>query len=138
MDLSEKFNINSHTITIVPRYAETDQAGVVHHTVYPIWLEMGRTELLRANGLAYSELEKDGTFFVVAELNIKYKKPALYDEKLELTTTCEKVTAAKVIHKYQLIRPQTNELLIEAKTTLACVDPTGKIQRMPEFMFPAN
>ena len=59
-----KNNIKSHTINIVPRYAETDQAGVVHHTVYPVWLEMGRTELLRANGLAYRDLEKKGTMFV--------------------------------------------------------------------------
>ncbi|MHC4372792.1 MAG: acyl-CoA thioesterase [Planctomycetota bacterium] len=50
--------IAEHTIPIVPRYSETDQAGVVHHTVYPVWFEMGRTELLRVNGLAYSELEK--------------------------------------------------------------------------------
>ena len=135
---SGKKNIKSHKIRIIPRYAETDQAGVVHHTVYPVWLEMGRTELLRANGLAYRDLEKQGTMFVVAEMTLKYKKPALYDETLELTTTCTKVTPAKIIHKYQLIRPQTNELLIEGQTTLACVDPTGKIQRMPEFMFPTD
>ena len=129
-------NIKSHTINIVPRYAETDQAGVVHHTVYPVWLEMGRTELLRANGLAYKDLEKKGTMFVVADMTLKYRKPALYDETLELTTTCAKVTAAKVIHKYELVRPKTKELLVQGQTTLACVDPTGKIQRMPEFMFP--
>jgi acyl-CoA thioester hydrolase len=136
MDSSEKFSVNSHKITITPRYAETDQAGVIHHTVYPVWFEMGRTELLRANGLAYSELEKKGTFFVVVELNIKYKKPALYDEKLELTTTCAQVTPAKVCHSYQLQRPSTGELLVEGSSILACLDKQGKIQRMPEFMFP--
>lgn len=136
--MNSKKNIRTHTISIIPRYAETDQAGVVHHTVYPVWLEMGRTELLRANGLVYCDLEKKGTFFVVVELNIKYKKPALYDETLELTTTCEKVTAAKVIHKYELIRPETKELLVEGSSILACLDKQGKIQRMPEFMFPAE
>ena len=136
--MDSKFNVNSHKITIIPRYAETDQAGVVHHTVYPVWFEMGRTELLRANGLAYSELEKKGTFFVVVELNLKYKKPALYDEKLELVTTCSKVTPAKVCHSYQLQRASTGELLVEGSSILACLDKQGKIQRMPEFMFPTS
>ncbi|MCK5563789.1 MAG: acyl-CoA thioesterase [Planctomycetes bacterium] len=136
--MEAKNNIKSHTISIVPRYAETDQAGVVHHTVFPVWLEMGRTELLRVNGMAYSNLEKQGTLFVVAEMKLKYRKPALYDETLALTTTCSKVTAAKVVHKYKLIRTETNELLVEGSTVLACVDKTGKIRRMPNFMFPTD
>ena len=73
MDFPEHIAIASHTITIVPRYAETDKAGVVHHSVYPVWFEMGRTELLRANGLAYKDLEQAGIFFVVVELHIKYR-----------------------------------------------------------------
>ena len=84
MKFPEKTAIQSHKITVVPRYCETDQGGVVHHSVYPVWFEMGRTELLRANGLAYKDLEKVGVFFVVAELNIKYRRPAMYDEELEL------------------------------------------------------
>jgi len=53
MDFPKRISIQGHTITITPRYAETDQGGVVHHSVYPVWFEMGRTELLRANSLAY-------------------------------------------------------------------------------------
>jgi len=82
MDFPERLTIQSHTIIIVPRYAETDKGGVVHHSVYPVWFEMGRTELLRANGLAYKDLEEAGVLFVVAELRIKYRRPAMYDEKL--------------------------------------------------------
>ena len=138
MDFPEKTTIDRFTITIVPRYCETDQAGVVHHTVYPIWFEMGRTELLRANGLAYSELEKAGVYFVVAELNIKYHRPALYDEKLELTTTCTNVSTARVEHSYCLKRQSTSLLLAEGNSTLACVDAQGKVRRMPDFMYPAE
>ncbi len=138
MDFPEKTTIERFTITIVPRYCETDQAGVVHHTVYPIWFEMGRTELLRANGLAYSELEKAGVYFVVAELNIKYHRPALYDEKLELTTTCTNVSTARVEHSYCLKRQSTSLLLAEGNSTLACVDAQGKVRRMPDFMYPAE
>jgi len=138
MDFPEKTTIDRFTITIVPRYCETDQAGVVHHTVYPIWFEMGRTELLRANGLAYSELEKAGVYFVVAELNIKYHRPALYDEKLELTTTCTNVSTARVEHSYCLKRQSTSLMLAEGNSTLACVDAQGKVRRMPGFIYPAE
>ena len=76
--------LSSHTIPIVPRYAETDRGGVVHHSVFPVWFEMGRTELLRANGVAYRDLEEAGIFFVVAELRIKSRRPAFYDAALLL------------------------------------------------------
>lgn len=126
------------TIQIVPRYVETDQAGVVHHTVYPVWFEMGRTELLRANGLAYSDLEKAGIFFVVAELTAKYRRPALYDETLDLTTVCTRITSARVEHTYTLKRPSSGLILCEGTSILACVDAQGKPRRMPEFMHPAE
>jgi len=128
--------IAEHTITIIPRYCETDQAGVVHHTVYPVWFEMGRTELLRVNGLAYSELEKAGTFFVVTELTAKYRRPCFYDEPLALTTTCTRITRARIEHTYQLKRAATGVLLAEGTSILACVDKQGKPRRMPEFMYP--
>ena len=130
--------IKSCTITIQPRYSETDQGGVIHHSVYPVYFEMGRTELLRANGLAYKDLEAAGVFFVIAELRIKYRRPAFYDEKLNLETTCTNVTASKVEHSYKLVRPDTGLLLAEAESALACVDNKGKIRRMPEFMYPSE
>ncbi len=123
-----------HTITIVPRYCETDQAGVVHHSVYPVWFEMGRTEWLRAAGVAYSQLEKEGVYFVVFQLTIKYHRPAYYDEPLDLTTTCTKVSSARVEHAYRLCRRPTGLLLAEGATVLACVDATGRPRRVPDFL----
>ena len=135
MNFPQRIAVESHTITIVPRYAETDKGGVVHHSVYPVWFEMGRTELLRANGLAYKELEKAGVFFVVARLSIKYRRPAQYDEQLKLETTCSAVTASRVEHLYKLTR--CDELILaEGTSTLACVDGEGKIRRVPDFMYP--
>jgi len=136
MAFPKRTTIQTHTITVVPRYAETDQAGVVHHSVYPVWFEMGRTELLRANGLAYKDLEQAGVFFVVAELHIKYRQPARYDEKLLLQTSCSNVTASKVEHTYKLTRCSDNTILAEGSSILACVDEKGKIRRIPEFMYP--
>ena len=138
MNFPQQITVSSHRITIVPRYAETDKGGVVHHSVYPVWFEMGRTELLRANGIAYKDLEAAGIFFVVAEMHIKYRRPALYDERLELETTCTSVSASKVEHTYKLKRNSDGLLLAEAGSVLACVDARGKIRRIPEFMYPAQ
>jgi acyl-CoA thioester hydrolase len=136
MEFPKRTTIQSHTITVVPRYCETDQAGVIHHSVYPIYFEMGRTELLRVNGLAYKDLEREGFYMVVAELHLKYRRPAYYDETLELVTECTKITAAKLEHSYKLIRPGVGLLLVEGSSILACVDDKGKPRRLPEFMYP--
>ncbi len=137
MNFPKRITIESHTITVVPRYAETDKGGVVHHSVFPVWFEMGRTELLRANGLAYKDLERAGVLFVVARLSIKYRRPAQYDEQLRLETTCSRVTASRVEHTYKLLRCD-GVILAEGTSTLACVSAEGKIRRIPEFMYPES
>ena len=134
MTFPKQTTIQTHTITIVPRYAETDQGGVVHHGVYPVWFEMGRTELLRASGLVYKDLEQAGVFFVVTELYIKYRRPAKYDEKLQLETSCSGVTASKIKHTYKLTRCCDGTILAEGSSVLACVNAEGRIRKIPEFM----
>jgi len=138
MSFPEHLNIQSHKINIVPRYAETDKGGVVHHSVYAVWFEMGRTELLRANGVAYKDLEATGVFFVVAQLNIKLRRPALYDQQLILETVCSVVSAAKVEHLYKLTRSGDGVVLAEGDSILACVDNKGKVRRVPDFMYPEH
>ena len=138
MSFPEHLNVQSHEINIIPRYAETDKGGVVHHSVYPVWFEMGRTELLRANGVAYKDLEAAGVFFVVARLNINFRRPAQYDEQLVLETTCSVVSAAKVEHIYKLTRGNDGVILAEGDSVLACVDEKGKVRRVPDFMYPEH
>lgn len=136
MDFPQRTTIQEHTITIVPRYNETDKGGMVHHSIYPIWFELGRTELLRANKVAYNDLEAAGFFFVVAELNIKYRGPARYDEKLQLKTVCKAVTAGRVEHSYELTKDGDGKVVAEGSSVLACVSDDGKIRRVPKFMYP--
>jgi acyl-CoA thioester hydrolase len=136
MVFPERITIQKHQIIIVPRYAETDKGGVVHHSVYPVWFEMGRTELLRANGVAYKDLEAAGVFFVVARLNIKFRRPAQYDEQLLLETTCSVVSAVKVEHTYKLSRYSDGVVLAEGGSVLACVNEKGKVRHVPKFMYP--
>lgn len=138
MEFPEKTTIQSCTVPIVPRYNETDQGGIIHHSIYPIWFELGRTKLLRENGLAYSDLEEHGTFFVMAELNIKYKRPAKYDQRLDLETTCSLVTAGRVEHTYKLTDARDGQLIAEGLSVLVCVGKDGAIKRMPKFMYPTR
>lgn len=134
----QRSTVHSHRITITPRYSETDQGGVVHHSVFAVYFEMGRTELLRANGLAYKDLERAGVFFVIAELHIKYRRPAYYDEQLELETICSKVSASKVEHSYRMKRKSDGTVIAEGTSVLACVSKDGSVRRMPEFMYPGT
>jgi acyl-CoA thioester hydrolase len=136
MEFPDRVTINSHIIKIRPRYCETDQGGVVHHSVYPVWFEMGRTELLRANGIAYKDMEGAGVFFVMSRLEVRYRQPAMYDEELELITSCINVTASKIEHSYQLKRVCDGSLLADGSSTLACLDKSGKVRRVPEFLYP--
>ena len=106
--------------------------GVLHHANYLTYLEMGRTELLRANGRDYRDVEAGGVFMVVVKIGCRYMRPARYDDVLTLRTTTTRVTAAKIEHEYQLFRGE--ELLFEAESTLACVDRQGKLQRVPEWL----
>ena len=86
---------SSGDISIRVRYNECDPMGVAHHTAYPVWFEIGRTELLRSSGLAYRDLEADGVFLAVVDLRVRYRAPARYDDVITLTTTIARVTRAR-------------------------------------------
>ncbi len=119
-----------HEIAIRVRYSETDAMGYLHHANYFNYFEMGRTELLRAQGGNYREMEQAGQFMVVVRLECRFRAPARYDDILKLRTTLTKSTPAKLTHEYQVFRDEL--LLAEANSTLACVDETGKLQRIPD------
>lgn len=121
-----------HEIEFRVRYVETDAMGVVHHSNYFAWFEMGRTEMLRASGGNYRQMEADGHLLVIYKAECKYSKPARYDDLIRLRTTLKRITAAKIEHEYHLYRG--DELLAHAQTVLACVDRQGTPQRIPEWL----
>ncbi|MFO0782737.1 MAG: thioesterase family protein [Phycisphaerales bacterium] len=118
------------SIDIRVRYCEVDPMGVVHHTVYPVWFEMGRTELLRTTGRTYRELEDAGILLAVVKLEVTYKAPARYDDLIRLETTLERVTQVKVEHTYEVFRG--HDLLVTGRTVLACLDRSGRARALPE------
>lgn len=123
---------NSHEIEIRVRYNETDAMGFLHHGNYFTYFEMGRTELFRAQGGNYREMEEKGYLLVVAKIECKYRLPARYDDVLTLRTTLAKVTGAKLEHDYELFRD--GKTIAVAHSVIACVDREGNIQRMPAAM----
>lgn len=122
--------LHEHEISIRVRYCETDAMGFLHHANFINYYEMGRTELLRAQGGCYRDIEAAGLFLVVVKLECRYQVPARYDDLLTLRTKVERVSAVKIEHSYRLLRG--DQLLATAYSVLACVDREGRVQRLPE------
>jgi acyl-CoA thioester hydrolase len=121
-------------IPIRVRYAETDRMGLLHHAQYFVYFEQGRTELLRARGLAYKDLEDQGYLLVLTRVEARFKSPAHYDDLLTLRTTLVRTTAVRIDHRYELFRD--GALLAEGTSTLACVDRAGRLQPLPPVLDP--
>lgn len=119
-----------HTTEIRVRYSETDAMGFLHHSNYLTYFEIGRTELFRAQGGSYRRMEELGLFLVVVRIDVRYRKPARYDDLLHLETRISRQTPARLEHTYQLLRG--SEVLTEGNSTIACVDRSGMVQRIPD------
>jgi acyl-CoA thioester hydrolase len=119
-------------VTIRVRYAETDRMGFLHHANHLVYFEQGRTELLRTQGLAYKDLEDQGALLVLTRLQVRYRRPARYDDVLTLRTTVVRTTAVKIEHRYELMRD--GELLAEGETTLGCIDREGRPRILPDIL----
>lgn len=126
--------LSHHDIEIRVRYQETDGQGRLHHANYFTYFEMGRTELLRAAGMSYGQVEQQGYMLVVAEIGCEYFRPAAFDDALTLRTTIVNAKGARIEHKYEVFRE--NELLARGRSIVACVDRTGKPKRIPQWLLP--
>jgi len=109
--------------------------GFAHHSGFATWFEMGRSEMLRLNGISYREFEEQGHLLPVVDLRIRYKKPARYDDILRLVSHMTEITRAKIVFEYKLFRD--DELLATGRTVNACIDRKGDLQPIPESIFQA-
>lgn len=125
----------STTISLRVRYGETDQMGVVYHGNYPSYCEVGRVEFFREMGLPYKELEDTGVMLPVIELNLKFIKPAYYDDVLKIKTTIHEIPRSVRLRFDYEIYNQKDELLTTGYSVLAFVDmKTRKPVRCPQYM----
>jgi acyl-CoA thioester hydrolase len=113
------------------RYSDTDHFGVVYYARYLDWFEAGRTEILRAKGITYADLEKKGLFAPVVEVKVTYKKPARYDDIVVLETTIENIGNSSIKFNYKVINKATGELLAEAYTVNVFINKDMESVRIP-------
>lgn len=127
-----------HETSIVVRYAETDQMGIVHHSVYPIWYEVARTELIRQIGISYSQMEAMGVMTPLVELKCRYKGVTHYEDRLTLRSWVSKLSPASVEFAYEVYREGETAACNFGSTLHAWVDassfrPINMKKRYPEI-----
>jgi len=124
----------SHQERIRVRYGETDQMGYVYYGNYALYYEVGRVELLRSLGVAYSDLEKQGIGLPVLSFDIKYFKPAKYDDLITVKTSITEKPTSRITFHYECYN-ESHVMLNAGKITLVFVSiETGKPIRCPESL----
>ena len=131
---------------ITVRYAETDRMGIAHHANYPVWFEVGRTDYIKLFGTSYSQMEAAGIMTPLRNLSVRYKLPALYEDKLIVRTWCTQMTAARIEFSYTVKRIEadgtetelcygsTEHGFVDAKTFRPC----NAKKRMPALFEKMN
>lgn len=120
-----------HSITnIRVRYAETDRMDVVYHSNYLVWFEAARIQMLDEIGIPYREIEAKNLFLPVLTVSAHYKKPARFDDRLEVHLFMMKKPRARIHFDYEVLRQ--GELLATGQSSHGFMNREGKGQRPPE------
>ena len=115
------------------RYAETDQMGVVYHSNYFVWFEVGRVELLRQLGFTYKEMEsEDQCFIAVVDARCRYRAPARYDDEITIRTHLKNARESLIYFAYEAVRGSDGTLLAEGETTHIVTDADLNKRPLPE------
>lgn len=110
------------TSSVRVRYAETDAMGIAHHASYVVWLELGRTDLLRAHGMPYRELEERGTLIVLSDLSVRYLTAARYDDELHIHTRLDEIRSRQISFEYTIALAESEAVVVRARTTHIAID----------------
>ncbi len=125
--------MKKHETEIRVIYADIDAMGIVYHTNYIKWFEVGRNEYLRQLGYPYSRLEEEGVWLPVAAVNCEYKSPGKYDDILLIRTKIKSLGAATVVMAYEILRKSTGELLVSGTTKHGITSPELKPIRLKKI-----
>ena len=120
-----------HRIETRVTYADTDAMGIVYYSHYLRWFEMGRTELMRSLGIAYKEMEGQGTYLPVSEVFCRYLISAKYDDVLIIETSVDFLKRASIQFAYRILRKADEVQMVTGMTLHAFVDREGRIVRVP-------
>ena len=103
--------------------------GIVHHPRYLVYFEIARTRYMRDLGLPYARLIASGTHLAVIEVDVRYLRPARYDEELAVVTRCVEAGRTRIALEYEVRRG--DDVLATGRTRLASVNPAGRPVRLP-------
>jgi len=124
------------TIMIEPRYAETDQMGIIHHSIYAQYYEMGRIAFCKAINLPFDMLEAKGLRLAIIELKGRFMKPALFGQVYHLETHLVEMSKVKMTFRYDLI-DKTKTIIHQGETVLAWLNedlrPINLFKQQPEI-----
>ncbi|MBH8597582.1 MULTISPECIES: thioesterase family protein [unclassified Thermoactinomyces] len=115
--MEEYANVPCNETVLRVRYQETDQMGVVYHTNYLVWFEIGRTELIRQFGSSYRKLEENGLLLPVVDIHCKYMHSAKYDDLVLIRTEMKELSGPKVVFSYEISNKETGVKLAKGTTT---------------------
>jgi acyl-CoA thioester hydrolase len=102
---------------LIARYQETDKMGIIHHSVYPIWFEAGRTELIKACGYPYFSLEAMGLMLPLISLSVKYISPSYYEDKVIVKSSVTQLTRTRISIGYEVVKKGNDENILCTGTT---------------------
>ena len=122
--------VTSNT-TLRVRYAETDQMGVVYYANYLVWFEVARTDLLRQLGWSYREMEEAGVALPVIEVECRYRRPARYDDEMEIRTEGRVTSAVRMEFQYEVRVKGAADVIASGRTAHAAVGRDGRPCRLP-------
>lgn len=127
--------MKTSTISIHPRYVETDQMGIVHHSNYLIYMEQGRLEWLDHLGFSYQKMEDSGVILPVYQIDIKYKNPIKFGDEIRVKTTLRKIPTTRVVFDYEITK-NDGQICAVAELTLVFTDARTFRPRkpIPEFL----
>jgi acyl-CoA thioester hydrolase len=113
------------------RYADTDRMGVAYYANYLVWFEVARTEWLRDTGWSYRQMEEEGVSLPVIEAHCEYRRPARYDDEIEIHTRATLLTPIRIRFDYQVRQPGADVPAAVGHTVHAALDPRGRPCRLP-------
>ncbi len=113
------------------RYAETDQMGYIHHSIYAQYFEMGRIEFMNSIGISYKQMEKEGVILPVYTLFIKYFTPLTFDEMITVRTFIKYLKGVRLAFGYEVFN-EKGEKTTEAEVVLVFAGSDGKPIRPPQ------
>lgn len=131
-EVSERRERPTSISQIRVRYAETDKMGVVYYANYFVWFEVARADLLRSLGWTYREMEHAGVTLPVIDAQCEYRRPARYDDEIEVRTKGRMLSPVRMEFTYEILFREDHSLAASGRTIHAALDLTGKPCRLPD------